>query len=78
MSRCGKDIVKEDIEMANEIEKFVDANGNEYEVAEESLTAEQMTAVRAKVLENHNPQGVVWDENPRFARLLKEQAVSEK
>lgn len=58
-------------------ETIVDVNGVEYDIAEEPLNGEQMKSVREQVLKNHDVQGIVWDENPRFARL-REEANSKK
>lgn len=63
--------------MSKDKETIVDVNGVEYDIAEEPLTGEQMKSVREQVLKNHDVQGVVWDENPRFARL-REEANSKK
>lgn len=59
--------------MSKDKETIVDVNGVEYDIAEEPLTGEQMRNVRAQVLKSHDVQGVVWDENPRFARLRAEE-----
>lgn len=63
--------------MSKDKETIVDVNGVEYDIAEEPLTGEQMKSVREQVLKNHDVQGIVWDENPRFARL-REEANSKK
>lgn len=55
--------------MSEQKETMLNQEGVECEVATEALTSEQMDAVRAKVLESHDPTGIVWEANPRFDRL---------